>query len=56
MVFVFDGGSFHYAHVRNFDLLKAFGYFERVVKSDFVFGADLFYIIRAHSEMSNHLI
>ena len=40
----------------DFDLLKACGYIERVVKSDFFVGKFLFYIIRAHSEMSNHLI
>ena len=39
-----------------FDLLKAFGYIERVVKSDFFSEKDLVYIIRAQSEMSNHLI
>ena len=29
-------------YIRSFDLLKAFGYFERVVKSDLFSGKDLF--------------
>ena len=46
MVFIFDGCSFHYVHI--FDLLKASGYIERVVKSDFFFRKkDLVFIIRA---------
>ena len=42
--------------IRHFDLLKAFGYIERVVKSDFFFGKGLFYFIRAHHVLSYHLI
>ena len=38
------------------DLLKAFGYIERVVKSDFFSEKDHIFIIRAQREMSNHLI
>ena len=37
-------------------MLEACGYIERVVESDFFLGKDLYYIIRAHSEMSNPLI
>ena len=55
MVFILDGCSFHYAHTR-VDLLKAFAYIERVVKSDFFPEKDLVYIIRAQREISNHLI
>ena len=35
----------------NFDLMKSFGYIERVVKSDF-FGKDLIYFIRAQFVLS----
>ena len=31
--------------IRYFDLLKAFGYIKRVVKSDFLVGKDLFYFM-----------
>ena len=38
-------------------LFVTFGYIERVVKSDFFYlGKYLFYIIRAHSEINNHLM
>ena len=46
----------HMEYIRNFDLLKALRYIERVVKSDFFSEKDLVYIIRAQREMSNHLI
>ena len=36
--------------------VKAFGYNERVVKSDFFSEKDLVFIIRAQHKMSNHLI
>ena len=39
-----------------FDLLKAFGYIGRVVKSDFLFGKDLFYLICAQNVLDYHLI
>ena len=40
-----------------FDLLKAFGYIERVVKSELIFfGNDLFYITGAQHVLSYHLI
>ena len=39
-----------------FDLLKAFGYIERVVTSDLFFGKDLFYFIRAPRVLSYHPI
>ena len=39
-----------------FDLLKAFSSIERVVKSYFFLGNDLFYIILAHNVLSFHLI
>ena len=35
MVFILDGFPFFYGHIwRHFDLVKAFGYIERVVKSE----------------------
>ena len=34
----------------HFDLLKAFGYIERVIKSDFFSEKDLVYIIHVHNE------
>ena len=46
----------HMDYIRHFNLLKAFGYNERVIKSDFFSEKDLVYIIRAQREMSNHLI
>ena len=47
----------HMEKIRHFDLLKAFGYIERVIKLDFFFSEkDLVYIIRAQRKMSNHLI
>ena len=46
----------HMEYIRHFDLLKAFGYIERVIKFDFFPKKDLVYIIRAQREMSNHLI
>ena len=46
----------HMEESRYLDLLKAFGYIERVVKSDFFFGKDLFYFIRAQYVLSYHLI
>ena len=43
--------------VRHFNLLKAFGYIERVVESEFLsLGKYLFYIIRAQHVLSDHLI
>ena len=39
-----------------FHLLKAFGYIERVVNSDFFSEKDLVFIIRAQCEIVNHLI
>ena len=41
----------------NFDLMKAFGYIERVVKFDFFLSKNTcFYIMRAQRVLSNHLI
>ena len=37
-------------------MLKTFGHIERVVKSDFFLGKDLFYVIRAQHVLSYHLI
>ena len=60
MVFISDGFSFllcgHVEKIRYFDLLKAFGYIERAIKSDFFSEKDLVYIIRAQRKISNHLI
>ena len=42
--------------IRHFDLLKAFDVIERVVKSDFFVGKDLFYFIRAQHVLSYNLI
>ena len=46
MALILDGSSEHGAHIWsksvNFDLLKAFGYIDRVVKSELVFDKDLF--------------
>ena len=42
--------------IRGFDLFKAFVYIERDVKSDFFFGKDLFYTLRAQHVLSYHLI
>ena len=39
-----------------FTLLKAFGYIEKVVKSVFFVGKDLFYIIHAQHVLSYHLV
>ena len=42
---------------QEFRFVDAFGYIERVIKSDFFFSEkDLVYNIRAQREMSNHLI
>ena len=41
---------------RNLDLMKAFGYIERVVKFDFFSENTFFYIMRAQRVLSNHLI
>ena len=46
----------HMELIRHFDLLKAFGYIERVIKTDFFLEKDLVCIIRVQREMSNHLI
>ena len=46
----------HMEIIRHFDMLKAFDYIERVIKSDFFSEKDLVYIIRAQRKMSNHLI
>ena len=60
MVLILDASSEHGAHIwskfRNFDFFKAFGYIERVVKSYFFSGKDLFYFIRAQRVMNYHLI
>ena len=58
MVFILDGSLEHGAHVwiRYFDLLKALGYFDRVVKSVVYFGKDLFYFVCAQHVLSYHLI
>ena len=45
-----------YGFIRYFDVWKAFGYIERVVKSDFIFGKDLFYFICALNVLSYHLV
>ena len=51
MVVILDGCSFYYAPIwskpGNSICLKAFGFIERVFKSEFLFGKDLFYIKRA---------
>ena len=54
MVLMLDGTSENGAHTRSiryFDLLKASGYIDRVVKSDF-FGKLLSYFIRAKNVLS----
>ena len=42
MVIIFDGNSEHGVHIWYFDLLKAFDYIERVIKSDFFPNKTLF--------------
>ena len=42
--------------IRHLDLSKAFGYIERVIKSDVFSEKDLVYIIRAQRKMSNNQI
>ena len=45
----------HMEQSRNFDLLKAFGYTERLFKSEKKIGKDLFYIMRAQRVLSYYL-
>ena len=57
MVFILDDFTMRTHEVnQTFRFVKAFGYIERIVKSDFFSEKDLVFILRAQREINNHLI